>query len=162
MRKYPLPQQYQQALQNPRLSLFDDELRSGTVESDKMGLPRVRSGNFASVYKIFTPSGQYAVKCFLNAPDDIQTRCEQIADCLMSINCEYFLKVQYIARGISVNGQVYPIVKMPWQDGIPLDRYVGGCVARQDKEAILSIRGQFLDMYKTLRSYRVAHGDLQH
>ncbi|MBF0458811.1 MAG: hypothetical protein HQK99_13055 [Nitrospirae bacterium] len=160
--KFPLPQQYQQALQMPRLSLFDAALRAGSTELDKMGLPRVRSGNFASVYRIFSGSAPYAIKCFLSAPDDIQTRWEQISDCLNSINCDYFLKIQYFARGISVNGQVYPILKMPWQDGITLDKYAVNCVAKQDKQGILAVRGQFLNLYKTLRSYKIAHGDLQH
>ncbi|MEO5361518.1 MAG: hypothetical protein H7843_13910 [Nitrospirota bacterium] len=162
MRKYPLPLQYQQALQNPRLSLFGDELKHGTVQTDKLGLPRVRSGNFASVYKIFTANAQYAIKCFLNAPDDMQTRCEQISNYLNKIDCGYFLKFQYLARGISVNAQVYPILKMPWQDGIPLDRYIGICAEKKDTQGILSVRGRFLEMYKTLRSHRIAHGDLQH
>ncbi|KWT92911.1 protein kinase domain-containing protein [Candidatus Magnetominusculus xianensis] len=162
MRKYPLPLQYQQALQNPRLSLFDDELKHGAVQTDKLGLPRVRSGNFASVYKIFTANAQYAIKCFLNAPDDMQTRCEQISNYLNKIDCGYFLKFQYIARGISVNAQAYPILKMPWQDGIPLDRYIDICAAKKDTQGILSVRGRFLEMYKTLRGHRIAHGDLQH
>ncbi|MCG6552737.1 MAG: hypothetical protein L7F77_10445 [Candidatus Magnetominusculus sp. LBB02] len=162
MMRFPLAQEYQQALQRPDLSLFDNELKGGKVELDKLGLPRARSGNFASVYKIFAGGAVYAVKCFLNAPGDLQMRCEQISDYLKGINCVYFLDTQYIARGVSVNGQTFPILKMPWQEGIPIDRYIGQCVKRQDKQGILNAAGHFLNMYKTLRSYGVAHGDLQH
>ncbi|MBF0321009.1 MAG: hypothetical protein HQL01_14515, partial [Nitrospirae bacterium] len=162
MTSYPLPQQYQQALQKPRLSLFDDELKNGTIQADRMGLPRVRSGNFASVYKVFAGSSQYAIKCFLNAPDDIQTRYEEISTYLNTINCEYFLKTHYLARGIAVNGHTYPILKIKWQDGTPLDKYIDDCVRRQDTQGILNIRARFVNLYRTLRSYHIAHGDLQH
>ncbi|MBF0517641.1 MAG: hypothetical protein HQK97_11105 [Nitrospirae bacterium] len=162
MRKFPMPQDYQQAMQIPRLSLLDNKLREGTVEVDKMGLPRVRSGNFASVYRISTGQAHFAIKCFLSAPDDIQTRWGHISNYLDRINCAYFIKVEYIARGIGVNGQPLPILKMPWQDGIPIDRYLHRCLTSRDTQGTAALTGQFLDLYKTLRLHHIAHGDLQH
>jgi len=49
---WPTPADYQDAIQNPKICFKDPTLKAGSVELTALGLPRVASGNFASVYKV--------------------------------------------------------------------------------------------------------------
>jgi hypothetical protein len=70
---WPTPQDYSEAVQNPRLAFGDPELQAGRPELDRLGLPRPRSGSFATVYKIECAAKNWAVRCFLrNVPDQQQ------------------------------------------------------------------------------------------
>jgi hypothetical protein len=51
---WPTPQDYNEAVQNPHLNFSDAELKAGDLEVTPMGLPRVASGAFASVYRMHT------------------------------------------------------------------------------------------------------------
>jgi serine/threonine protein kinase len=84
--KYPLADEYHQALQNPIQCFSDYQLRYGSIQADALGLPRVRSGNFASVYKVYSADGDYAVKCFLNPPEDLDHRYECIGRYLQALH----------------------------------------------------------------------------
>jgi hypothetical protein len=44
---WPTPQEYNEAIQNPRFCFADAELRAANPETNSMGLPKARSGGFA-------------------------------------------------------------------------------------------------------------------
>ena len=46
---WPSISDYQEAIQNPRVSLADPELRQGTTVCNRLGLPMPITGGFASV-----------------------------------------------------------------------------------------------------------------
>ena len=62
---WPTPQDYNEAVQNPRLNFEDADLRAGTPDVTPLGLPRPITGGFASVYSIRNGSKRWAVRCFL-------------------------------------------------------------------------------------------------
>jgi len=47
---WPAPDSYHEAIQNPQTCFFDPELNAGAIATNVLGLPRVKSGQFASVY----------------------------------------------------------------------------------------------------------------
>ncbi|MBF0465250.1 MAG: hypothetical protein HQK94_09235 [Nitrospirae bacterium] len=161
---YPLPDEYQEAIQNPAgcFSFNDYSLMHGIVECNSIGLPRVRSGNFASVYKIRYDDSQYAVKCFLNFSENLHRRYAAISRYLAEAGNRYFVSFEFIPSGITVRGQKYPILKMDWVNGMSIDKYVSGCIAKNDTHGILALRGWFINMCRYLTGLRIAHGDLQH
>jgi hypothetical protein len=59
---WPTPQDYNEALQNPRLNFEDRELQTGTPELTALGLPRPITGGFASVYSVRSGSRRWAVR----------------------------------------------------------------------------------------------------
>ena len=75
------------------------------------------SGNFASVYKITTHSGDVAVRCFTREVRDQRERYGHLSDYLRGVRPEVFVGFQYVEQGIRVRGQWYPIVKMEWAQG---------------------------------------------
>ena len=48
---WPVSQDYNEAIQNPKLNFQDAELKQGQPAFNRIGLPVVMSGNFADVYQ---------------------------------------------------------------------------------------------------------------
>ena len=78
---WPTPTDYAEAVQRPRASLEDEELRGGEVARTPLGLPMLWSGNFADVYKIHCPAtgNTWALKCFTRQVPGQQERYRAIA-----------------------------------------------------------------------------------
>ena len=70
---WPLASDYQDAIQNPAQCFQDPQLRAGKPVLTKIGLPRVASGTFASVYEIHNGAQRWAVRCFLRPSEDQQS-----------------------------------------------------------------------------------------
>ena len=49
---WPTHTDYQDAIQNPKNCFNEPDLKAGEPKYDMLGLPRVMSGNFASVYEL--------------------------------------------------------------------------------------------------------------
>jgi len=159
--KLPVADEYMAVIQNPNSCLKDPELKNGILQTNKMGLPRVISGQNALVFKIVSPSKKvYAVRCFLRYDPDQKERYQKISDYLGKRNLKYTVGFKFIEEGIKVQNAWYPILKMDWVEGVPLDRYV-----RQnfnDQQKISSLAYRFLEMLTVIRSEHIAHCDLQH
>src|SRR6185437_16322181 len=82
---WPSPQDYYEAIQNTALNLKDPQLRAAAVKTDNLGLPRVISGGFASVYCLeCSTGGSLAVRFFLHRLTDQAHRYQLISDFLGS------------------------------------------------------------------------------
>ena len=157
---WPTPQDYNEAIQNPRSSFDDPDLRAGVPELTPLGLPRPITGNFASVYRVHCAGKDWAVRCFWREFDDLQQRYAAISAHLQSAQLPYTVGFQYLPRGIKVRGQWYPILKMEWVDGQLLDEYVEQHL--DDPAALRRLAGRWQDMVWALEKASLAHGDLQH
>lgn len=157
---WPTPQDYNEAIQSPRLCFDDSDLRAGRVATNAIGLPKAASGSFASVYKVTTPTGDWAVRCFLTARRDQGERYRLISEYILFDDLEYTVDFHYIEKGIKVGGLWYPIVKMPWIEGPTLDVYISKIIGEGNK--LLALRNEFYAMSMALENAGIAHGDLQH
>ncbi|MCX6917363.1 MAG: hypothetical protein NT167_30730, partial [Verrucomicrobia bacterium] len=122
---WPTPQDYNEAIQNPRSVFVDGELRSGQPELDRLGLPRPRSGSFACVYKIECPGRAWAAKCFTTEVNDQQERYEAIDRHLAQARLPYTVAFGYQPQGLRVKGRAYPLLKMEWVRGVSLSAFIG-------------------------------------
>jgi serine/threonine protein kinase len=157
---WPSPQDYSEAVQNPRTAFYESDLQRGTAEVDKLGLPRPRSGSFAIVYKILAGTRNWAVKCFLHPVLDQQERYAAISTHLAKTRLPYLIQFSYLAQGIRAAKQTYPILKMEWVEGESLIRYIERNLA--NARVLLALAGRWFEMMKALRRSSIAHGDLQH
>ncbi len=157
---WPTMSDYQDAIQNPQLAFMDQELRQGRPVTDSLGLPRPITGGFASVYQIHSAGTKWAVRCFLRCHQDTERRYGSIGNHLVEVGLPYTAAFQYLARGILVKGQWYPVLKMEWVDGEPLNAYVEKNLSRTD--VLQDLDREFTKMVRDLRRVSVAHGDLQH
>lgn len=157
---WPAPDEYNEAVQNPRLTLSDTDLKGGSVVCNAMGLPVVSSGAFASVYRIKTRDRDFALRCFLREQKDRNERYRQIADFVCSDSVVATVDFQFVEKGILVSGRWLPVLKMEWVEGVLLNQYIDNHIQSSDKLAALA--ESFKEAVLSLRSEGAAHGDLQH
>jgi len=157
---WPSPQDYSEAVQNPRTAFYENELQQGTPELNQLRLPRPRSGSFATVYKILAGPRNWAIRCFLHPVSDQQERYASISAHLAKIRLPYLVQFSFLAQGIRVAKQTYPILKMEWVEGEPLIPYVERNLG--NPAALTNLAGRWFEMVKALRHSSIAHGDLQH
>jgi regulation of enolase protein 1 (concanavalin A-like superfamily) len=158
---WPLSQDYNEAIQDPRGNFRDAELKAGEAVTNALGIPMPRSGNFADVYEVRCRSGaRWAVKCFTREVHGLRERYAEISNYLRQANLPFMVNFQYLQEGIRVRSQWYPILKMQWVEGFVLNEFVRDNL---DKKPILLALGQiWLRMARRLRQAKLAHGDLQH
>ncbi|WP_103018867.1 hypothetical protein [Salinibacter altiplanensis] len=161
MPSYPPPSEYQEALQAPAVAFADSELQNGTPRTNALGLPQPVTGSFAAVFPMTTDAGRrYAVKCFLAEMPDQQARYEAVAEVLEGIDHDAFVEFAYQPEGISVRGEAYPLLKMKWAEGIPLNRFAE---KHLDRPGVLDrLAEAWAGLMADLESMDLAHGDLQH
>ncbi|HMG74621.1 MAG TPA: hypothetical protein VK582_14060 [Pyrinomonadaceae bacterium] len=157
---WPTPQDYNEAIQSPRLSFDDAELKGGVVETSPLGLPKVITGGFASVYRVKCKGRDLAVRCFLKEFADQQVRYEAIAKHVASAKLPYTVGFDFLSKGIRVRGQWYPILKMEWIQGELLNTYIRKHLT--EPSAFQSLAGKWTAMMSALRLAGISHGDLQH
>jgi hypothetical protein len=158
---WPQSQDYNEAIQNPASSFGDAELRGGQAITNALGMPMPRSGNFADVYEYVGASGQkWALKCFTRQVPGLQERYAEISKCLVQAKLPFTVDFSYLTKGIRVQGEYYPILKMHWVEGFLLNEFVRDNL---DKPALLDGLGQiWLRMSRRLTDAGIAHADLQH
>lgn len=156
---WPILSDYSEAVQNPQICFTDPDLRAGTATSTPLGLPRSISGAFASVYQFSCPSGRWAVRCFLREFADHQARYQAISQHLAA-QLPWMVGFEFQPKGIRVNGRLFPIVKMEWIDGEPLNTYVARNLGQP--QTLSQLGRQWIEMLAALKGAQIAHGDLQH
>ncbi len=158
---WPTPQEYNEAIQNPRTAFADAELKLGQPLLTPLGLPRPITGGFASVYQLICPGQRvYAVRCFLREYGDHQERYAAISDHLERVRLPYMVNFTFLPDGIRVGGRWYPILKMEWVEGETLHTYIERNL--RSPAALLALAEQWVQMARTLRKAGIGHGDLQH
>ncbi len=168
MPSWPTQSDYKDALQNPDSAFRDPDLRFSQAERSPMGVPRARSGAFASVYKMTGPKGVVALKLFNFPNNERARRYQAVSDylerqlgprkppCLVSF--------QYHLEGIRVGKGWYPTLTMPWVKGVTLGEWVRQTVERKvpDVASLRRMADQWGELVQQLQQAKIAHGDLQH
>src|SRR5436190_13012969 len=102
---WPTHSDYQDAIQNPGVCFQEPELKIGTAATDMLGLPRVMSGNFASVYELHCNGVRWAVRCFVRQVPGQQGRYSRLSQHLNGITTPYLVNFEYMLKGILVKGE---------------------------------------------------------
>ena len=157
---WPAPQDFLEAVQNPHLCFNDAKLKGGAAETNSMGLPKVASGSFATVYEFRSGAERWAVRCFNRRPTDAHKHYKAISRFVLSDDLTYTVNFQYLADGIKLNSNWYPILKMDWVDGEPLDIYIRNHL--NERDTLKALRTNFRIMLNQFQNNGIAHGDLQH
>jgi hypothetical protein len=167
MRDYPPPSNYANMLSSPqgiRLAFRDKGLQSSSVEPDKLGMPRARSGAFAVVYRLNLPGGgSKAVRLFLKEEDDRQDRYKRIFEHLSRQSLSCLVPFAYEDNAFrAADNKKYPMMTMDWVVGETLYDWLHGRALAGDAKALATIAEKWRHTVKGLRDAKIAHGDLQH
>lgn len=156
----PRGDEYNQAIQSPRISFSDTILQSCQVETTPLGLPKPYSGGFTTTYKLVNSHTSWAVRCFTREISDLQRRYQSIGNFLSTNKCDFLVEANFLQNGIRVNGAFHPIIKMRWLDGEPLSNYLAKTY--NQKSTVDRLIAEFVNLVKQLENFGIAHGDLQH
>lgn len=157
---WPTHTDYQDSIQNPGVAFQEPTLKQGEIVCDMLGLPRVMSGNFASVYEMRGTDGRWAIRCFVRQVPGQQGRYARLSQYLNGLTLPYLVNFEYLLKGILVKGEWYSIVKMKWVEGLPLNNFVEEHA--RDSGTMTQLAADWRTMMKELKKVKVAHGDLQH
>lgn len=158
---WPTSQDYNEAIQNAATSFADPDLKGGEVVLNAIGLPVPRSGNFADVYEFKTADGKkWALKLFTRKVTGLQQRYAKIDEHLSRAQFPFTVGFKYLAEGIRVRGEWYPLLKMEWVEGFTLNEFVRDNAGKpQYLHALMQMWGKLTAL---LRDADFAHADLQH
>ena len=160
---YPSISDYIEALRDAEDSL--SELKDLRLVYDDQGHPIMSSGNFAVVFKMQAPTGEYhALKCFLRDQEERSERYRMIAEELQYVQSTYLVKFRYLESELFVDvpntgGEEYPVLLMDWVDGIPLDQYLKTIINDNYEKDLLAYRFSLLARWLVTQPF--AHGDLK-
>ena len=125
-----------------------------------MGLPKMISGNFASIFPMTTASQhKYAVKCFTRKASHQLERYELISSQLGTLKPWWATDFEFMPDGIEVNGASYPILRMNSVKGSTLTTWISG--KAQNSGALADLSHRFDRVIHDLAVSGIAHGDLQ-
>ena len=156
----PRGDEYNQAIQNPRVNFSDSDLKLCQVETNPLGLPKPYSGGFTTTYRLEHNSSSYAVRCFTREISDLQKRYQAIGSFYTLNRPSFLVDAHFLNNGIKVNGIFYPIIKMSWIKGDPLNHFLSKVLTQ--KTIIEKLLNEFKSISNKLETYGIAHGDLQH
>ena len=160
---YPSISDYIEALRDAEDSL--SKLKDLRLVYDGQGHPIMSSGNFAVVFKMQAPTGEYhALKCFLRDQEERSERYRLIAEELQYVQSTYLVKFRYLESELFVDvpntgGEEYPVLLMDWVDGIPLDQYLKTIINKSYEKDLLAYRFSLLARWLVTQPF--AHGDLK-
>lgn len=157
---WPNPNEYVEAIQHPQQAFADPDLRTAKVITNRLGLPRPISGNFATVFEVEAESCKWAVRCFLREVTNQQERYAAIAAHLKLHALPFMVHFEYLPDGIRVRGKWYPILKMDWTQANRLDTYIEQHL--DSPQRLRKLGERWLALCRSLRQAEIAHGDLQH
>ena len=156
--------EFSSAIQNPVRCFDDPELSSGELavydRGGRAGMPVVSAGNFAAVYRVSNQGRSFAVRCFTRAVNDQHARYGQLDTFLRATLPPAFVEFEYLEQGILVAGDWYPLVKMEWVNGEPMNKFVESNLNTPNSLQIVAARWRGL--VSALGSLNIAHNDLQH
>ncbi len=158
---WPASQDYNEAVQLPAASFADADLKAGQAAANALGLPMPCSGNFADVYQLACPDGRrWAVKCFTREVPGLAGRYEAIGTHLRQAKLPFTVDFTYLEKGIRVGGAWYPVLKMEWVEGLPLNQFVARYL--DSPPTLASLSAAWVGAGRCLRAAGVGHCDLQH
>jgi hypothetical protein len=155
-----MSQDYNEAVQFPATHFADPDLCQGQAVTDARRLPMPCSGKSADVYHLRCPGGEWAVRCFTREVPGLRERYAVISAHLGQADLPFMVDCQYLDPGIRVGGAWYPVVKMRWVDGVPLNAFVRNNLGKAD--VLQDLLGIWVGMARQLHAACVAHGDLRH
>jgi predicted Ser/Thr protein kinase len=165
MPEWPTQSDYKDALQNPDTAFRDPELKASQAERSPMGVPRARSGAFASVYKMTLGAKAIALKLFNFPNADRASRYQAVSDYLKTLGPKKpasLVGFEYNPEGIRIRKTWYPTLTMEWVKGKSLGEWLREAMERRDAAAVRKMADAWAQLVLNIQAAQIAHGDLQH
>jgi hypothetical protein len=156
--KWPDNAAYVDALQDPSACFRDPELKTAVIMTDSFGLPDPATGRSAIVFHATMNSAHYALRFFTRSVPIQRGRYEQLNADLEQRRQPYFVPFCYYEQAILVDGVPYPMVRMEWSEGVPLNEWVATNL--QHGADLKGLAATWLGVVRQMQASEIAHGDL--
>lgn len=156
---YPSFEKYNEAFQLHNKLLNDSELAKGSVKKTGLGVPLAISGGFALTYTIECSTRKYAVRCFHKESKSLELRYLEISKKIKNLSSSFFLDFEFQPKGIIVDGNAYPIIKMAWAVGTTLGEFFEDNY--DNRTFIVNLSNALIKLSEYLESSSISHGDIQ-
>jgi tRNA A-37 threonylcarbamoyl transferase component Bud32 len=154
---WPKREFYEEAVKQPSMCFRDRELKRSQYTFE------FAYGKHGIVFHFKGQQRHIAVKCFFRDFPDREARYEEIQKTLAATSAKgYFVDIDYQREGIFARGRWFPILKMDWVAGTPLDAYVKAQIHKNDLACPDAMQYKFRTMLRALGAAGIAHGDLSH
>jgi RIO-like serine/threonine protein kinase len=130
-----------------------------TLVRDALGMPMSASGQNAIVFEFAHRGGPIAVRCFTRRPVGAGARYQELGGFLARHDVVPFVPSVWVPRTVADGRRAWPVVVMPWVDGVPLNLAVEDMLDRPDELRRLACAWR--EVVTALVEAGVAHGDVQ-
>jgi len=137
----------------------DNVIKNGTFEKSG-NEPVYYSGGFTVVFPVDVNGHRWAFRCWHTEMGNVRKRFKIISDYINRLQSQYFCNFYYCDSGLVVDGKIFPTTRMDWIEGDQINLYLARNA--KNREQLLSLADEFLEMISYLHANRIAHGDLQH
>jgi len=117
------------------------------------------SGAFAAVFKGSLNGRTYAIRCFLSAEDETINRYKTICSYLKNVRSSWKTECEFIENEISLNGNLYPILKMEWMNGLLINQFVSNHLS--ENRVLAELQAKLVSVSEDLERNKIGHGDIQ-
>jgi hypothetical protein len=117
-------------------------------------------GTCAAVFKARRAAEEFAIRCFLRGELETFRRYEQLDSFLSSKNFPWKVDFDFLDNGIQVEERWFPVVKMDWVDGIPLNKFIDEAIG--DLNKLTELQYRLVALSKDLEEAGIGHGDLKY
>src|SRR5436190_21809649 len=155
---WPTPTDYRDALQHPDRFFRIPRIQGYRAETNRLGVPRPRTGASAHVYKLVQGSSAVALRVFLHPASRRQERYRAVHQHLSQVRAPCLIGFEYHPEGLHINGGRFPVLLMDWVEGQTLGEWVRERVGRGDTLAIRKLSESWVALMRDLRAASVAHG----
>ena len=173
--RLPARKRYVAAMYNSSKYITDPRLSGAQVERDARNRPVAFSGSFSTVFKMRTQSGRkVAMRVFhpedggkIQTGTDLTRRYKLLGGFMNDLRSRRKLPSEIIEfalveRGMRINDEDVPIMKLPWISGRSLDNWIDTRLGQGRASAVKLLAHNWRELMADLRHIGVAHGDLHH
>lgn len=160
---YPLPDEYARAVQAPGLCFEHADLRAALfLAPPGSSVPRPAAGANAVVFRARVGDRDEAIR-FLTREGPARERYDAL-EAARSFNglTGSFPTTRWIDPGIRIQDRWWPLIRMDWVEGTPLDLHVEELVENDDRPRLRALASSWRRFVERLQTAGIAHGDLQH
>src|SRR5215469_12052000 len=105
---WPMVSQYDKALQNAKTTVYDNDIRGGTLDMDATGIKYLNDAKVGNRYVCVYRVSEWVVKCLTGTPpQDIHERYRAINDYVLqySTRLSFLVPTRWIDKGIRIDGR---------------------------------------------------------
>lgn len=117
-------------------------------------------GDTGAIFKLQTSDGAVAVKSFLQPVTGQKARYTALAESLHAHPLPGILQPHYLVEGVRVGENWFPLVIMPWVEGLQLHQYIEQHL--RDSDRISALAEGWVKLMQSLDERQIIHGDLEH